>query len=65
MRTVRKALQFTRDNWLIILAVVVNLAIAGPVSADWNNAICHINNQAVPCCTDCTFFCFCGDSPAP
>jgi hypothetical protein len=55
------ALRFARDNWLIIIAVLVNIAIAGPLAADWKNDVCYVNNRAVPCCSDCTFFCTCGE----
>jgi hypothetical protein len=61
VRTVRTTLRIARDNWLIILAVLINIAFAGPVAADWNNDICYVNNRAVPCCTDCSFFCSCGE----
>lgn len=56
---------FARENWLIILAVLVNVAIAGPLAADLKDDVCVQNGHVVPCCTDCTFFCGCGDHPAP
>jgi hypothetical protein len=65
MTRFRKTLRLVREYWLIIVAVLVNLAIAGPVAADWNNDICIVGNRIVQCCTDCTFFCACGESPAP
>ena len=65
MDAVRGLVRVVRDNWLIILAVVINIAIAGPVSANWKDDVCIRNGYAVPCCTDCSFFCGCGDSPAP
>ena len=61
----RSALRFARDYWLIIVAVLVNIAIAGPLSADWKNDVCVRNGHYVQCCTDCSFFCTCGESPAP
>jgi hypothetical protein len=61
MTSIRTALRFARDNWLIIVAVIVNIAIAGPLAADWKNDICYVNNRVVQCCTDCTFFCTCGE----
>jgi hypothetical protein len=63
--SIRRVLRVARDNWLIIVAVLVNVAIAGPLAADWKNDICAVNGHWVQCCTDCTFFCTCGDSPAP
>lgn len=60
-----KTLGFVRKNWLVILALLANLAIAGPVTAAWNDDVCYVNNHAVPCCTGCSFFCSCGESPAP
>jgi hypothetical protein len=65
VKTVRTAARIARDYWLIILTLLVNLAIAGPIAADWTNDICYVNGNAVPCCTGCSFFCSCGDSPAP
>lgn len=61
MNVLRGALAIARRYWLIIVAVLVNAAIAGPLAADWNNDVCFVNGWYVPCCTDCTFFCFCGD----
>jgi hypothetical protein len=65
VKTIGMAFRFVRRNWLIIIAVIVNIAIGAPLAANWKNDVCYVNNQAVPCCTDCTFFCSCGDSPAP
>ena len=65
MTTLRASVRFVRDYWLLVLAILLNLAIAGPVSALWDNDVCVVNGKAVPCCTDCTFFCNCGESPAP
>jgi hypothetical protein len=61
----RAAIRIIRENWLIILAILVNVAIAGPLAADWKSDVCVVNGRVVECCTDCSFFCSCGDSPAP
>ena len=65
MEMAKAMLRVAREYWLIILFVLVNIAIAGPVAADWNNDVCSVNNHYVPCCTGCAFFCSCGDRPAP
>jgi len=61
VKSIRAAVRFVRNNWLIIVAVLINIAIAGPLAADWKNDVCYVNNRAVPCCSDCTFFCTCGE----
>ncbi len=65
MRTLRLLVRYAREHWLLAVAILVNLAIAGPVAASWDNDVCVVNGQAVPCCTSCYFFCSCGESPAP
>jgi hypothetical protein len=65
MGAFRAAVRRARENWILIAAILINLAIAGPLAANWTDDICYINNRVVPCCTDCTFFCSCGESPAP
>ena len=65
MNGMREAIRVVRKNWLIILAVLINLAIGGPLAADWKDDVCIRDGHFVPCCTDCSFFCGCGDSPAP
>jgi hypothetical protein len=65
MERLRAVVRVARQNWILIAAVLVNLALAGPLAADWTNDVCFVNGYAVPCCSDCAFFCTCGDSPAP
>jgi hypothetical protein len=65
MDRIRQVVRLAREHWLIIVAILVNLAIAGPIAADWTDDICYINGKVVPCCVSCGLWCSCGESPAP
>jgi hypothetical protein len=72
MQRIRSAAHLVVEHWLLVLAVVANLAIAAaPVDAvRYKNDICT-NGQGEweACCTTCWFFCDCdfggGGGPPP
>jgi hypothetical protein len=47
------------DNWIVVLAILVNLGLASPAAAGWDNDVCYQGGKAVPCCSSCSFFCTC------
>lgn len=61
MSRIRFAARALADHWILVLAVVVNLAIAMPLgAARWNNDVCGTEDGYLEdCCTMCTFFCSC------
>ena len=62
MHRFRSAARFLADHWVLVLAVLVNLAIAAPVGAvRYNNDVCGTaDGQGFEeCCTTCWFFCDC------
>lgn len=48
-------------HWLLVVAVLVNIAIASPLGAiRWNNDVCGTPDGGLKaCCTTCLFFCSC------
>jgi len=71
MDRIRSVVHLAVEHWLLVLAVVVNLAIAAPADAvRYTNDICQ-NGQGdwIACCTTCWFFCDCdqggGGGPPP
>ena len=49
-----------RGSCLVLLFVLVNIAIAAPVSAGMDNSLCAGDGGGlVPCCTRCLVFCHC------
>ena len=49
-----------RGFWLVLLFVLANIAIAAPLSAGLDDALCaDESGETVPCCTHCIFFCSC------
>ena len=67
MHHFRAAARFLADHWVLVLAVVVNLAIAAPAEAvRWDNDVCadYQVDEIYACCTMCLFFCECDQSGA-
>jgi len=71
MQRIRSAARFLVEHWLLVLAVVANLAVAAPVDAvRYKNDVCQ-NGQGgwEACCTHCWYFCDCdfggGGGPPP
>ena len=49
-----------RRNWLLVLFVLVNAAMATPAAAGLDNDFCQDGDGGiVQCCTGCLFFCNC------
>ncbi len=51
--------KFARKYGFPLLFVAINLALAAPVSADWDNDWCREGTEIIPCCTACFIFCQC------
>ena len=53
-------MSWLKRNWMYVLFAVVNLAIAAPAQAGWDDALCDLpNGGATECCKSCWFFCAC------
>lgn len=53
-------MQWIKKNWLIVAFVLVNLAVAAPAHAGWNDATCMgSNGETHDCCEICFIFCGC------
>lgn len=62
MRRFRTVARFLSNHWFLVVAVVVNLAIAAPIGAvNWDNDVCRTEDGEAfeECCTTCWFFCTC------
>jgi hypothetical protein len=51
--------EWTRRNFLIVLFILANIAIAAPAAAGWDDDFCQDGEDVTQCCTGCIFFCSC------
>lgn len=53
-------MQWIKRNWLALLFVLVNIAIASPAQAGIKNGVCwEPGGGQTECCETCYFFCGC------
>ena len=51
--------KFVYEYGFPLLFVIINLTLAVPVSAGWDNDWCREGTEIIPCCTACLLFCEC------
>ena len=59
MTTIGTLVRAALDHWVVVLAILINLALAAPAAAGWDNEACYYQGEVIPCCESCLFFCSC------
>ena len=57
----RKVLGFVRKHWILSSFVLINLGIAAPAAAGYDNDVCADREaeELDACCSSCWIFCSC------